>query len=70
MENNTQRVWYIYRICQRWKKIVVDVLSRFPLNGNQETTQNSTYQKEIVSEVNDTKEIPDGNFPINLKFIQ
>ena len=29
--------------------IVTDKLSRIPLNGNQETTQNSTYQQEIVS---------------------
>ena len=27
------------------KNIVADTLSRFPLNGNQETTHNSTYQK-------------------------
>ena len=47
------------------KNIVADAISRFPLNGNQETTQKSTYQREIVSEINDTKEILEGNFPIN-----
>ena len=41
-----------------------------PLNGNQETTDKSTYQQEIVSEINYTEEIPEGNFPINLKSIQ
>ena len=41
-----------------------------PLNGNQETTQNSTYQREIMSEINDIKELPEGTFPINLKLIQ
>ena len=34
------------------KNIVAYALSIFPLNGNQETTQKSTYQKEIVSEIN------------------
>ena len=47
------------------KNIVADAISRFPLNGNQETTQKSTYQREIVSEINDTKEIPEDNFPMN-----
>ena len=40
------------------------------MNGNKETTQKSTYQQEIVSEINDIKEISVGNFPINLKLIQ
>ena len=40
------------------------------LNGNQETTQKSTYQQEIVSEINDTKELPEGTFPINFTLIQ
>ena len=35
------------------KNIVVDAWSIFPINGNQETTQNSAYGKEIVSEIND-----------------
>ena len=50
--------------------MVADGLSRISLNGNQETTQNSTYQQEILSEINDTKEIPEGTFPINLKLIK
>ena len=37
---------------------------------NQETTQKSTYQQEIVSENNGTEGIPEGTFPINLKLIQ
>ena len=53
------------------KNIVADRLSRRPLNGNEETTQKSTYQQEIMSEINDTEEIPEGTFPINLhKLIQ
>ena len=31
------------------KNIVADAISRSQLNGNQETTQKSTYQKEIMS---------------------
>ena len=50
--------------------MVTDGLSRIPLNGNQYTTQKSTYQQKIVSEINDIEEIPEGIFPINLKLIQ
>ena len=50
--------------------MVVDAISKFPLNVNQDTTQKCTYQKEIVLEINDIKEIPGGTFPINLKLIQ
>ena len=35
------------------KHIVVDSLSRITLNYNQENTNKSTYQQEIVSEIND-----------------
>ena len=44
-------------------------LSILPLNGNQETTQKYTCKKEIMSETNDTEEITDGNFLINLKLM-
>ena len=50
--------------------IVADRLSRTPLNGNEENTQKSTYQQEILSKINDTEEMPEGNFLINLKLIQ
>ena len=46
------------------KKITADTLSRWTINGNQDTTHKSTYQQETVSEINDIKEIPEGNFPI------
>ena len=49
---------------------VADGLSGIPLNGNQENKYKSTYQQEIVWEINDTKELPEGNLPINLKLIQ
>ena len=52
------------------RKIVKYTLSRLPLNWNEETTQKSTYQKEIVSEINDFEELPEGTFLINLKLIQ
>ena len=47
------------------KNIVSKVLSILPSNGNKDTKQKSTDQQEILSEINDTKEIPEGNFPIN-----
>ena len=40
-----------------------------PFNGNRETTQKSICKKEIVSEINDLEEIPEGTSPINLKLI-
>ena len=46
-----------------------DALSRFASDGNQETTQKSNYKNEIVSEINNTEEIPKGTFTINLKLI-
>ena len=49
--------------------IVADTLSRLPLNGNKKTIQISTYQQEIVPEINDTKEIPEGTLSIQLKLI-
>ena len=50
--------------------MVADELKILSLNRNKKTTQKSTYQKEIVSEINDTEELSEGNFPINLKIIQ
>ena len=35
--------------------------------GNQKTTQDSTYIKENISEINDIDELPEVIFPINLK---
>ena len=46
------------------KDVVSDALSRLPLNGNQETTQKSTYQKQIMSEINDIKELTEVTFPV------
>ena len=37
------------------KNMVIYELSRIPFDGYQETTQKSTYKKEIVSEINDIK---------------
>ena len=41
----------------------------FTLNGNKWNTHNSTYKREIVSEINDTEKVSESNFPINLKSI-
>ena len=54
---------------KRDKYIVAYKLSILTLNGNEETTQKFTYQKEIVSEINDIKEQPEGNFPIDFRLI-
>ena len=45
---------------------MADVLSRFTLRGNQDTTQKYTYSKGIMSDINDTEELLEGNFPIIL----
>ena len=39
------------------KNILADTLSILPPNMNQDTTQKSNYQKEIVSEINDIEEL-------------
>ena len=39
------------------------------MNRNQQNTHESTYKKEIVSEINDTEELTDVIFPIELKTI-
>ena len=44
--------------------MVAGALSILPLNGNQETTQKSTYQKQIMSEINDIKELTEVTFPV------
>ena len=44
---------------------MADALSAFPINGNQEATHESTYKKYIMSEINDTEELPEGLFLIN-----
>ena len=52
------------------KNIVAYPLSRLPLNGNEDNTQKSTYQIQIWSGINYTKELPEGTFPIKLILIQ
>ena len=42
----------------------------FFLNRNQDSTHNSNYKKEIVSEINDIEEITEGTFLINFKLIK
>ena len=44
-------------------------LSRLPNNRNQKTTHNSNYTAEIISEINDTKELSKGIVTVNLKII-
>ena len=44
-------------------------ISRLSISRNQETTHESTYKSLIVSEINETKELSEGIFPINLKSI-
>ena len=39
------------------------------MNSNQETTQELTNKKGIVSETNYIEEIAEGTFPINFKII-
>ena len=48
---------------------VSDSLSRFPIYQNQMNTHESNYKKKVVSEINDTEELPEGIFLINLKLI-
>ena len=49
------------------KNIAIYALSRLPNNVNQETTHESTYTMEKMSELYDTEELPEGTFPLSLK---
>ena len=51
------------------KNILADTLSIFAINVNQETTLESTYKKETVSEINDTEKLPEGFFLLILKLL-
>ena len=55
METHTWNLWSRDKYIQGKKHIVADVLSRFTMNKNQETTQESTYEKEIMQDINDTE---------------
>ena len=51
------------------KYIVADALSWLPNNGNKNTTHESTYTKETMSELYDIDEIPEGTFPLSFNII-
>ena len=46
------------------KGLEARMLELLSINGNQETTQEPTYKKELVSEINDTEGLPEGIFSI------
>ena len=46
------------------KNIVRDSLSQLPNNGNQNTTHESNYTMETMSEINYKGELSEGTFPI------
>ena len=52
------------------KNIVIYALSGLPIKDNKETTEKSTYQKEIVSEINYIEDIPEGALLIIFQLIQ
>ena len=51
------------------KNIVRDSLSQLPNNGNQNTTHESNYTMETMSEINDKEELSEGKFLIKFKII-
>ena len=51
------------------KDIVADALSWLPINGNQDTTHESTHTTETMPELYDIKEIPEGTFPLSFNII-
>ena len=48
---------------------MVDALSRLPNKRNQETTHESTYTTETMSELYDIEKLPEGMFPLSFKDI-
>ena len=51
------------------KNIVSDALSRLAINGNQDTTHESMYTMETMSELYNTKELSEGKFPLPFNLI-
>ena len=51
------------------KNIDADALSQLPINVNQETTHESTYTTETISELYNIEELPESTFPISLNII-
>ena len=49
--------------------IGVDLISRLTNTGNKNTTHESHYIMETVSEINDIKELSEGKFPIRFEII-
>ena len=43
------------------------MLEWIPNNGNKNTTKDSTYIKENMSEINDIDELPEGFFSVNFE---
>ena len=51
------------------KYTVVDTLSRFPINGNQETKHESKYLVETMSKLFNINGITEGKFPLSFQTI-
>ena len=51
------------------KNIDADAQSRLPNIRNQETTHESTYTRETMSKLHDTKELPEVKFPLSFKLV-
>ena len=51
------------------KNIAADALSRLPNNGYQDTTHESTYTTETMSELYYIGELSEGTFPLSFKLI-
>ena len=48
---------------------MADALSRFSIIENQQTIQDPTYKKEMISEIKDIKELTEGILTISLELI-
>ena len=49
--------------------MVADALSRLPINGNQDTTHESTYTTETMSELYYIGELLEGMFPLSFNLV-
>ena len=54
---------------QSKKNIAVDALSQLTNFGNQDTTHETTYTTETMSELYDIEELPEGTFPLFFSLI-
>ena len=64
MEAYNQIIWTRDRIYPRCENIAAYAISQFTNNRNQQSTHDSNYSMETMTDLYDIDELPEGIFPI------